>query len=61
MAIEQPKIKKYISLILPYQKNDEKLQKEQNDLIHRNTKITIIIGAIAILAQIAEVIVSLLT
>lgn len=56
--MDQPKSKKYLHLILPYQKNDEKLQKQQNDLILRNTRTTIIVGTIAILAQLLEVVVN---
>ena len=56
-------LKKYVKLVIPqkvmlYQKNDEKIQKEQNDLINWNTKVTIIIGSLAILAQVAEVLIS---
>lgn len=57
---EAPKPKKFINLILPYQKQDQKLQKEQNDLILKNTKWAIWLGVFAILAQLLEVIVSLL-
>ena len=45
--------------ILLYQQNDIKLQKEQNDAIKFNTKITIILGVGAILAQVLEVLINI--
>lgn len=57
---EPPKPKKFINLIIPYQKQDQKLQKEQNDLILRNTRWAIILGVLAIISQLLEVTVSLL-
>jgi len=59
--IETQKPKKYFVIpqkILFYQRNDEKLQQEQNKLIYRNTAITIVIGLLAILAQVGEILVS---
>lgn len=43
-----------------HDKIDEQLQQKQNSLIERNTKITIWLGAGAILAQIIDTIVQLL-
>jgi len=63
METQPPKSKKYLIVpqkIFLYQKNDEKLQLKQNDLIYRNTKITILIGVLAIIAQIAEVITTII-
>ena len=45
---------------LSHNKTDEQLQKEQNDLISWNTKITILLGSFAILTQIIDTIISLL-
>lgn len=60
MNLEPLKPKKFINLIIPYQKQDQKIQREQNDLILKNTRITIIIGIVAIGAQLLEVLVSLI-
>lgn len=43
-----------------HHRRDESFQIKQNSLIERNTRITILLGIIAILAQLLEVIVSLL-
>ena len=43
-----------------HQQIDEKLQNKQNTLIERNTKITIVLGLGAILAQLLEVIINIL-
>jgi hypothetical protein len=51
--------KKNIRILL-YQKEDIKLQEKQNDLIKFNTKITIILGAGAIIAQLIEVLINLI-
>mgnify|MGYP001571949774 CR=1 FL=1 len=56
MIPEPPKPKKFINFILPYQKQDVKLQIEQNKLILKNTRWAVILGILSILAQIGEVI-----
>ena len=60
MEIQPIKPKKFINLIIPYQKQDQKLQQKQNDLILKNTKWAIILGVVAIIAQLLEVVVSLI-
>ena len=59
MENQTQKPKKFINLIIPYQKQDIKLQKEQNELILRNTRWAVALGTLAVLAQLLEVVVSL--
>ena len=45
---------------LSHEQTDERLQEKQNDLIEKNTRITIILGVLAVLAQVADTIVNII-
>lgn len=60
MIPEKPKNKIFIvpQAVKVYQKEDRKLQEDQNNLILRNTWVTIVLGILTILAQLLEVFMS---
>ena len=47
--------------LVQHNQTDEALQKRQNALIEKNTRITILLGGLAILAQLLDTLINLFT